>query len=122
MMAWLYRASTFPRSSVPRLPLVPLAVERASRRARMRLDASGRGRSQVAARARRSAAVVRASPSASRRRGRLLGAEALVRVALGFDALLAHLLGDRLLVGDGVAVHAHALLRDRALVHDGLLG
>src|SRR4051812_17024988 len=42
-------------------------------------------------------------------------------LAVGLDALLADLLGDRLLVGVDVLVEAHALLGDGALLDDGLL-
>src|SRR5215207_1011919 len=46
---------------------------------------------------------------------------ALLLDALGVDLLLAHLLGDGPLVGDGLLVEPHALLRDCALLGNDLL-
>src|SRR3954449_5712596 len=48
--------------------------------------------------------------------------EAPLGVALGLDLLHADLLADGLLVGVDVLVEADALLRDRALLDDWLLG
>src|SRR3954447_17663564 len=42
-------------------------------------------------------------------------------LALDLDALLAHLVRDRLVLGLDALLHGDALLRDRLLLHDGLL-